>query len=46
MADLPLAQLLYLPAKRDPLALYATEGHRDSLPVFKQEGDVGTVVLV
>jgi anti-sigma factor RsiW len=41
--DQPLVQLLYLPAKHDPLSLFATEGHRDSEPVFKQEGDVGTV---
>ena len=41
--DQPLAQLLYLPAKRDPLSLYAMEGHRDRLPVFAQEGDIGTV---
>ena len=41
--DQPLVQLLYLPAKRDPLSLYATEGHRDSQPVFKAEAGVGTV---
>ncbi len=41
--DQPLAQLLYLPAKRDPLSLYAMEGHHDRLPVFAQEGDIGTV---
>lgn len=43
VGDQPLVQLLYLPAKRDPLALFATEGHRDSLPIFRQEGGVGTV---
>jgi anti-sigma factor RsiW len=41
--DQPLAQLLYLPAKRDPLSLYAMEGHRDRLPVFAQEAGIGTV---
>lgn len=41
--DQPLAQLLYLPAQRDPLALYAMEGHRDRLPVFAQEAGIGTV---
>jgi anti-sigma factor RsiW len=41
--DQPLAQVLYLPAKRDPLALYAREGHRDSPPIFRQEGDIDTV---
>jgi anti-sigma factor RsiW len=41
--DQPLAQLLYLPAKRDPLSLYAMEGHRDRLPVFAQEAGINAV---
>ena len=43
VGDLPLVQLLYLPAKGAPLALFAIEAHRDSQPVFKQEGAVGSV---
>jgi hypothetical protein len=39
----PIAQMVYLPADRGPLALYATEGEGRSIPVFKQEGAIGTV---
>lgn len=42
--DKPLAQMLYLGARKDPLALYAMRGGRgDSRPVFRQEGAVGSV---
>lgn len=42
--DKPLAQMLYLGAHKDPLALYAMRGGGgDSRPVFKQEGAIGSV---
>jgi anti-sigma factor RsiW len=42
--DKPLAQMLYLGAHKDPLALYAMRGGGgDSRPVFRQEGAVGSV---
>jgi anti-sigma factor RsiW len=42
--DKPLAQMLYLGAERNPLALYAMGGAGgDSRPVFRLEGAIGTV---
>jgi hypothetical protein len=42
--DKPLAQMLYLGARKDPLALYAMRGGGgNSRPVFKQEGSIGSV---
>lgn len=42
--DQPLAQMLYLGARKDPVALYAMRGGGgDSRPVFRQEGAVGSV---
>lgn len=42
--DKKLAQMLYLGARKDPLALYAMRGGGgDSKPVFKQEGAIGAV---
>jgi anti-sigma factor RsiW len=42
--DKPLAQMLYLGAEKNPLALYAMRGGGgDSRLVFRQEGAVGTV---
>jgi anti-sigma factor RsiW len=42
--DKPLAQMLYLGAHKDPVALYAMRGGGgDGRPVFRQEGAVGSV---
>jgi anti-sigma factor RsiW len=42
--DKKLAQMLYLGARKDPLALYAMRGGGgDSKPVFKREGAIGAV---
>ncbi len=39
----PLAQMLYLPATGDPVALYARAGEGETPPVFKTEAGIGTV---
>lgn len=39
----PIAQMLYLPDRGKPLALYAAAGGEDATPVFLQEGPVGAV---
>jgi anti-sigma factor RsiW len=41
--DRPLAQMMYLPARRGPLSLFAMEGKGERAPVFRQIAGIGTV---